>query len=151
MGRELTDDERSLCLDFWDCSGRSVLAGAHPVYFTDVCVYYVVCSLEDSLSVEKVPTLVHTIYQKALRPQIYIIATRGDKFSEDDCQTKLDLIKRSIDSADLVSTTNSKETSEYFRTRKTVFGVAHVSMILVGTVRHSKYRSCAFFARCIAN
>ena len=103
MGRELIEEERSLCLNIWDCQGREVLRGVHPLYFTDVCVYYVVCNLEDSVSVEKVPTLVHTIYSKSLRPQIYIIATRSDKFSEDECQTKLDLIKRSIDSADQVT------------------------------------------------
>ena len=100
--REITDEERELCLDVWDCEGREVLRGIHPLYFTDVCVYFVICNFEDSASVEKVPKYIHTIYAKALRPQIFVLATRADKFSDEECQAKIELIKRSIDSAELL-------------------------------------------------
>ncbi|OQV23931.1 hypothetical protein BV898_02279 [Hypsibius exemplaris] len=102
ISRDISDEERDLCLDLWDCQGRDVLRGVHPLYFTDVCIYFVLCNFEDSASVEKVPKYIHAIYAKALRPQVFVLATHADKYSDEECQKKLELIKRSIDSAELV-------------------------------------------------
>ncbi|XP_055342803.1 uncharacterized protein LOC129591246 [Paramacrobiotus metropolitanus] len=100
--KDISEDEKDLTVEVWDCDGRDVLRGVHPVFFSDASVYICVCNFEDSSSVEKIPLLIHTIYGKARRPHIYVVATRADKYAHEECLSRMDIIKRSIDSADLV-------------------------------------------------